>query len=109
MPSQIFEGNVKAKGNVYYVTATVDYFVDNNYGADADGRRGMPMLFVEDVLHITALDGEDNVVTDEDVLIAISDAIADEFNPDGTGDAPYDGEPDDEPYWYYDHGLKDRE
>lgn len=54
----------------YRVHARIDYFIDRNYGADADGGRGESRLFVEDVvlLEVTE-DGKPVILTEETELI----------------------------------------
>jgi hypothetical protein len=40
----------------YAVLADIRYSIDNDYGADADGNRGIQCTFVEEVLLISVLD-----------------------------------------------------
>lgn len=47
--------------NEYEITADIDYSHDKNYGADADGNRGVSKWFIEDIIitNITSKSGLD--------------------------------------------------
>jgi hypothetical protein len=55
---------VEVKGIIYKVECTAHYSYDSNYGADADGRRGTPMYFVEDIEITDIRDENDEQVRD---------------------------------------------
>jgi hypothetical protein len=40
----------KVNGDSYSVNAELLISIDNNYGADADGNRGMPVIFLDDIM-----------------------------------------------------------
>jgi len=54
----------------YSIHARIDYFIDNSYGADADGNRGTTVTFVEDVeiIEITE-NGKPITLSEENDLI----------------------------------------
>jgi hypothetical protein len=51
-----------------YIEGYVIYNVDKNYGEDADGKRGIKKIFVEDIQNLQAFtkDGEDLFLTQEE-------------------------------------------
>jgi hypothetical protein len=40
---------IEYDGREFYAQVSATFVRDNNYGADADGNRGMPMDFLEDI------------------------------------------------------------
>ena len=58
----------------------VVYSVDHNYGADADGNRGVKKIFVEDIKNLSActVDGEDFSLTQSEYDEA-AEILADSF------------------------------
>ena len=54
------------------VDGYVHYYVDTNYGADADGKHGYKKTIVEDVTNVAAQDvyGEDVKLSDKDLDLA---------------------------------------
>jgi hypothetical protein len=60
-----FEGEVKHDGELFYYVAFAEISKDNNYGADADGNRGIVAYFIDD-LHIhSVLDESGNDATNK--------------------------------------------
>jgi len=51
-----------------YIDGYIIYNVDKNYGEDADGKRGIKKIFVEDIQNLQAFtkDGEDLFLTQEE-------------------------------------------
>ena len=50
----------------------VHYCIDNNYGADADGNRGVSALFIEDVIvDDLTHDDDGNPLTEEETILAL--------------------------------------
>jgi hypothetical protein len=50
----------------YECSCQVSYYIDNDYGADADGNRGEPRIFIEDIEILSVYSGTENV---EDYLL----------------------------------------
>jgi hypothetical protein len=55
-----------------FLDGWVDFTVDKNYGADADGNRGMKKIIVNDVFDVSATDdqGNDVILTEEEKAVA---------------------------------------
>lgn len=51
---------VELDGTEYNCVVDVDFHVDPNYGADADGNRGAPRRFIDDVKLIDVFTNYDN-------------------------------------------------
>lgn len=67
---------VKNEPQFIQANVTVDYSVDKNYGADADGNRGIEKLFINDVVIHSILDCDGvEIIIPEDRREDIEDAI----------------------------------
>ena len=53
--------------NEYEVSVDIDYSVDDNFGADADNRRGETRLFVEKVTITSIYDLDNNSIDPDDL------------------------------------------
>lgn len=62
--------SIKFQNNNRFLKAevSVNYNVDNNYGADRDGNRGVQKLLIEDVKFITCVDEDDNPIEVDDSI-----------------------------------------
>lgn len=49
MPKQILHYKIESDGDIYVCKVEATYHVDGNWNADADGNRGTPRLFIDDV------------------------------------------------------------
>jgi hypothetical protein len=49
MKKLYFDGRIEHKDRIFLVDGVADVTTDRNFGADADGNRGVSMDFVEDV------------------------------------------------------------
>lgn len=66
----------------YYSDAEVDYTVDEHYGEDADGNRGVSRYFIEDVRIINVRDDNENDVEITPLISqTLNDEIIDRFDP----------------------------
>ncbi len=76
----------------YKVEALIKFYFESNYGADVDGNRGVSRCFIEEVVILSILDEEDNIIyipdgkkledLESDVRIKIDffiDEISDKF------------------------------
>ena len=59
----------------YDVTADIDYSVDSDYGADADGNRGTAQAQLEEITITSVIDIDDNQITFDDLDEAIRDGM----------------------------------
>lgn len=58
----------------------VEYYVEHNYGADADGKRGMKRIFIEDVTNVEAVDLDGNdFILNIDNLTRASEVLVTKF------------------------------
>lgn len=71
MPVIKEQKEIKIKDKLYSVDYQMIVYTDNNYGADADGNRGLPMTFVEDIYVKSILDENDTKVEDDAVYVEI--------------------------------------
>jgi hypothetical protein len=63
----------------YRVHARIDYFIDRNYGADADGNRIEVRMFVEDVELLEVYEGSNPVKLDEETELIVKARIEEIF------------------------------
>lgn len=65
MPKQTLTYKVYFEDDVYSATVDVTYHVDGNYGADADGNRGYPHLFIDDARIVKVTNSIDDIPPSE--------------------------------------------
>ena len=70
---QEFEYNEKK----YFSVSNVELEIDNAYGADIDGNRGISAVFITDLEILSVLDEKDREVTDEAIKSKAEDVIVD--------------------------------
>lgn len=66
----------------YYADVEVDYTIDEHYGEDADGNRGVNKYFIEDIRIINLRNDNDNDVEITPLISqTLNDEIIDMFDP----------------------------
>lgn len=63
------EGTVDYEGQKFHYVAAASVFVDNNYGADADGNRGTSMMFLDEFALSSVLNDAGDDVTERMVSL----------------------------------------
>lgn len=56
----------------YLAECDVEFHTDDNYGADADGNRGVFRLFIDEVT-VLSIENEDNIFLDDVLIAALSE------------------------------------
>ena len=71
-------------GELINIEGYVHYYIEENYGEDADGKRGERHVFIEDVTDVCAFseNGEDLILTDKQRKKAEKELV-DEFFYEG--------------------------
>ena len=59
------EGTVDYNGQEFHYIVAASVFVDNNYGADADGNRGISMMFLDEFALKTVFNEKGEDVTEK--------------------------------------------
>lgn len=69
MPQEKITGRMMIGEDEVIIDGIVHYHVDNNYGADADNKRGERRTIIDDVtdINFTSMDGEEVKFTEADV------------------------------------------
>lgn len=70
------EGTQYYKSGFYDFAAEVEYSIDNNYGADADGTRGQK-IYILDSLELHVFDKEGDEVLNQEIIDLVCKNIMD--------------------------------
>lgn len=71
-----FQATLDNEPHFFEANVQVDYNVDKNYGADADGGRGIEKLFIDNVEIEGLMDEQGNLVTPtEELTDAVWEAV----------------------------------
>ena len=67
------ESVIEFKDQDFHYVAAASIVKDNNYGADADGNRGISVTFLDEFVIRSVFDGHGNDVTDK--MVALDDFL----------------------------------